>query len=126
MTQSKQDYIAALIAQKAAMDRLVNYTVAQGGGTFDADTLAPVVQSTGYAVAIGSGEATYRDVDDAVHEVWTRFPHAPYIGTFVSNTVIFVDPTVILGGYHDAVILAHALGEDAIYSFAQKEVLDVR
>ena len=99
-------------------------TIAFGGGTFDAATLAPVSPSTGYAVG-GLALTVMTSVPDDGYERVARVilaqrdnRRAPYVGTWIENDIVYVDAVVILPDLESAGILARALGEKAIWDFA--------
>jgi hypothetical protein len=101
-------------------------TVQDGGGTFDARTLAPVAPTEGYAVGLGDGSkvlanSTAADIAVVIYRAVQANKSAPYVGTWIDDAVIYIDPVVILQSLQDALTLARALGEKAIYSFATGE-----
>lgn len=108
------------------------YTIANGGGTFDARTLLSVKPTQGYAVALVSGTflkvgpheggtghfSRVEFIAAAIRSVRLAYPDAPYIGTWVADDgTTHVDPVVILYALDDAVRVGRALGQDAIYAF---------
>lgn len=106
---------------------LVDHTLANRGGTFDAVTLEPVNPASGYAVAIGhigsNGALLTRDsLYDRLNRTVLDL-RAPYVGTWVDtnrfgNDVAYVDHVVILPDRESALILARAFRELAIWDFS--------
>ena len=106
-------------------------TLRNGGGTFHAKNLVEFRGDYGFAVGltpgsgrIVSGEAGKAEVSAAIYNVATQFPNAPYIGTWIEQPadLVHVDPIVILPHIDDAMVLARALGQKAIWSFAAATV----
>lgn len=111
------------------MDGMIRYTDQHGGGTFDSRTLAPVELPDGYAVALGPGTAAVlngsrRALRLAVEGVRRAYPDAPYIGTWRdAEGVIHLDPVVVLPDRASALALGRALGQLAVWSFADESEL---
>lgn len=130
----------ALNAQFAA-----KVTLEGGGGTFDAATFLPVDPRTrGYAVAIRpdlemtipvhSGflghTAFYNSAENIAQELVNYsdlIPSGTFVGTwFDTEAHAFVfDAIVILRDYDDAMTVAKALGQKAIWDFGLKTELAV-
>ena len=112
-----------------AYDDILTYTLAHGGGTFDSRTLQPVELTAGYAVALATGTAAL--VDDvrtglypALDNVRRSHPDAPYIGTWRDpDGVVHIDPVVIIPDRASALTLGRALGQLAVWSFAESSEL---
>ena len=101
-------------------------TLRDGGGTFRADTLEPVTRATGYAVGLVAGTADSADTDLArvalaIARVVGRYPAAPFVGTWLNGGTVHVDPIVILQSKRDALTLARATGQLAVWSFRTQE-----
>ena len=118
------------------VQRIVESTLKNRGGTFNARTGRPVKPSSGYAVAVenlGTGNGALlseRYLGDRVSEALVYQRDIPYIGTWVDrnrfgNDVCYVDRVVILPDRESALILARALGEQAVYDFATGESVRV-
>jgi hypothetical protein len=114
-------------------------TIKNGGGTFVAGTLSPTVRQTGYAVGLADGTASTAwhsesDIERAIENVNSRFPDAPYIGTWIEedhrngecHCRVSVDPVIILSEVSEAIMLARALRQTAIWSLATGQTLKVQ
>ena len=109
-------------------------TLADGGGTFNVKG-APVKPSTGFAVGIASGDGvTITGVRaDAVPDylyhfaaLAERYPEADAFGTWHRpDGAIVLDPVMIVRSIDVAIRLARANRQEAIYSFASGETVDV-
>jgi hypothetical protein len=111
------------------------YTIENGGGTFRASDLTPVNPTSGYAVAVVRGSAVTLPVRDSL-DLLTRITWAiedqvqgvygaEYIGTWIDNGIVHIDPVVILPDYGSAVIVGRAFGQDSIYSFLTGRVISL-
>lgn len=103
-------------------------TVIDGGGTFDRD-LHAVHPTDGYAVGLVRG--TWRTVPaheaglgDTLLEAAQVYADA-YVGTWVDAGLVHVDPVIILTCREDAIRLATALGQKAVYDFASQSDIEV-
>ena len=112
------------------VDYIFAETLKSGGGTFSAQTHATFRPKHGYAVSISRGSATVCDLDEdeiiaAVERVKQAFPHARWIGTWVNEGRVVVDPVVVLWDRDDAYLLARALGQQAFYDFRLRISVEV-
>jgi hypothetical protein len=112
------------------MDNVFAETLKHGGGTFRATTLATHKARYGFAVSISRGSATVCDLDEdavvaALERVQQAFPDAPWIGTWVNEGRVVIDPVVILWDKESAFTVARALGQEAIYDFRRSLTLEV-
>ena len=117
---------------KAAYDAAVENTLDNGGGTFERNTLAPVHPTSGYAVGLHRG--TFRSVSWAPDHLRSRLALAiaetratdcAYIGTWSHGDIIDVDPVAIVATLADALALARANGQHAVYSFAEDRTCSI-
>lgn len=111
---------------------LYRETIASGGGTLHASTLDPIRPSSGWAVAIVPNDGSIQcDADNAaafmvgIARLHADYPATPYIGTWVNDGTIYIDPVVILPDRESVIALARALGQLAVYNFATGEAEDV-
>lgn len=100
-----------------------------GGGTYEARSLAKVKPTSGYAVGIGgitlpantvNAEALAWAMDAVAHGYDTD-----YVGTWLSDGVIFIDAVVLMPDLREAMALALNHGQEAIYDFLSGESLEV-
>lgn len=116
---------------------LLDLTVTNGGGTFRRDTLEPFTPPDGYAVgsAVGDGAVITdpHQLARTVRRVGEEF-ESTYVGTWVRDDGnVVVDPiTYVRDAAGDDVLalpraltLARRTHQEAIYSFAQKAVIEV-
>lgn len=105
-----------------------DHTIRHGGGTWSADgqLLQPL---RGYAVAMHPGTFERVAADDvrgfasAVERATATFKGAS-IGTWIDDGIVHVDPVVIVSRRSDALRMAQAYGQLAVYSF--KDAAEVR
>lgn len=110
-----------------AADDAAESTIAESGGTFERGTLAAVHPAEGYAVGGLAPTirlaypATRADIARAILAVRDTFVSAPFVGTWADDvtSTVYVDAVVILPDLDSAGILARALGEHAVYAFAE-------
>jgi hypothetical protein len=100
-------------------------TLANGGATVDARSLVAIVPLGGYAVGLHDGTAlvvpmTRFDVERAVRAV-ARTYTSRYVGTWVHDGKVHVDPVAIVGNRKDAERLGRRNRQLAIWSFATQE-----
>lgn len=107
-------------------------TLADGGGTFDADTLEPIVDGpwavggsmagdvvplNGNALMVGAYFA------EAIRTLCLR--GAVTIGTWVDEGMLYVDAVDLVDDTDEAIALAAERGELAIYHLTDKVTLEV-
>ena len=109
-----------------ALRDAVAYTLRNGGGTFERDTLRPVQFHSGYAVAVAPHETRTISVDafdgEIVSGIWNVIAAtgAPYIGTWIDgDDNIVIDAVAVLDNLADALEIGRALGQDAVYGFGE-------
>ena len=108
---------------------MASSTLKNGGGTFDAATGKPLTPGTGYAVATGQQgkvvAAKAKDINEAYVEVSKT--GAPHIGTWLNpeDGMVYVDPTQVVDDLEEAMKLAQARGEKAIFDFSTMEDIPV-
>lgn len=101
---------------------MASSTLKNGGGTFDAATGKAIAQGTGYGVATGaSGKvvaAKAKDINEAY--VAVSKTGAKHIGTWVNpeDGLVSVDPTQVIDSLDEAMRIAQARGEKAIFDFS--------
>jgi hypothetical protein len=128
MARNGTDNTLALIMTAAAS------TLADGGGTFDSRTLRPAnLSSQGYIVAVATNDAAEvvaarpSAVTLAIISIRRRYPETRLIGTWVNpeTGLVHVDPVVRLFNRADALRVARALGQRAIYELATQTAIEV-
>ncbi len=103
--------------------RIVEQTLANGGGTFDAKTGLAVRPATGYAVGAVKGTAIKVSVEnadligDAAKIVAKKFPDA-YLGTWVSDGYVHIDPVIWVPSLEVALHLARKTQQESIWDFS--------
>lgn len=105
-------------------------TLAHGGGTYAALTLDPVTPTSGYAVGLVQGTAIVSYATPAamaagIRTVASFYSHAAYIGTWVDNGRVHIDPVAIIPDRESALTLARALGQLAVWDFATGTEIEV-
>ena len=122
MRDYQDDYRRAVQAfQHIAVD-----TIADGGGTYQHATGAPVTHSDGYYVGVGNvatfetSSATTDEIRRAIQAVWpTTLPHdAQYVGTWYARGYLYIDYVTHVQNRAIALALAARHGEQAIYDCA--------
>lgn len=111
------------------------YSLAHDGGTFDAVTGDLVEPTSGYAVGLPGGQRYLADAFSAADlEDAIRFSRvcnaAPYVGTWLDiddrptpsgdlecHCRWYIDPVVILSSLPDALAVARALRQRAVWDF---------
>jgi len=125
-------------SQPDAAVAAADHTLANGGGTFDAVTLAPVYPTSGYAVGVYPGTwrtvrvyagadshpAERADLSRAIKACAADIG-AAYVGTWTHDGVVDVDPITIVETHAEALALARANGQHAIYSFAEQRTYEI-
>lgn len=104
--------------------RVYAHTLLLGGGTFDLD-LKPVMLDSGYAVGLLRGNNTvlhdmpnnFCTIAKKIRDVYG----SAYIGTWLNDGVIHIDPVVILHNRDVAMRIGRHSGQQAIYDFANQE-----
>ncbi len=100
---------------------IANITLANGGGTFD-NKGNEVKPRSGYAVGAVKGTAIIVSAEnpdligDAAKIIARRFPDA-WIGTWLNDGSVHVDPVIWVPSLQVALKLARATSQEAIYSF---------
>jgi hypothetical protein len=119
-----------------AAARIAAYTAEHGGGTFSASTGEPHEGPGGFAVglAIGSAailpaSATPEHLAATLARVAAEF-ECTYVGTWLDfdgpgDPAIHIDPVQILSDRGLALQRAAERGQRSIYSFEQREVIEV-
>lgn len=116
---------------------MLEYILKNGGGTFDAKTFEPVEPKDGYSVGIEFG--SYKvleiapaagfdlwdiDVQSVFEEIVEKF-NVEYVGAWVKDGFVHLDPVEIYVGYRDAVLAGLANGQQEIYSFKDGDSINV-
>ena len=102
-----------------------------GGATLDASTLEPVYPTEGYAVGLAFGTALAWRVpsewtlDSAVRHVASTYPAASFVGLWLHDGIVDVDPVAIVATLPDALTLATVNRQLAVYSFVTGEDIAV-
>ena len=106
---------------------LLTLCKANGGATLDARTLEPVFPTEGYAVGLAVGTVISAPAYGPKHlEVYARgiaarYPAAPFVGLWLHDGIVDVDPVAIVAILLDALALATVNRQLAVYSFATGE-----
>lgn len=103
---------------------LYHATLDNSGGTFDPLSLSDV--TTGYAVGLVDGTfrvvSRYQEFAIAIADLSAAYPRA-YIGTWLDNDGVHIDPAVVLDNEPDAIALATRNRQRAYYIIhEQREV----
>lgn len=106
----------------AAPAGIFEHTTANGGGTFDVATGQEMGLKRGYGVANGgAGGQVVDNTQEAVHAAYSEVSKtgAPNIGTWFNpeDGKVYVDPTQVVTNKAEAMRLARARGEKAIFDF---------
>jgi hypothetical protein len=113
----------------AAAEEVRDYTLAHGGGTFKADTLSRFEPRSGYAVGAGGGTVIETDWPQViVHDILAVRANAlarglRYIGTWIDDGKVYVDPVIVTPVRSFAVRTARLYRQRAIYSFETGEAI---
>ena len=109
-------------------------TLTDGGGTFDAATLAPITDGA-WAVGGSIPGATLRPTDYrsyadlfrdfAEHYIDILSSGARYVGTWLDDGTLYIDAIDIVEDTDAAIRLAAERGERAIYHLTDKITLEV-
>jgi hypothetical protein len=105
-----------------------DYTLANGGGTFDALTLAPFDPDHGYCVGTAPSTAAYvRDIGmiDRVARIIAGEWRSTFVGTWINDGIVHVDPVTYTVDRDYALSLARKYGQIAIYDCAARATIDV-
>lgn len=124
------------MARIRSIHAATDYTLANGGGTFEVrpdGTLSPVEYrdtADAYVVAIVARDAIVVPADPGsirlgVARAIREYPDAPYIGTWVNDGQCHVDPVIILPDRESAIRVGRAFSQLAIYNLATDETIDV-
>lgn len=117
---------------------MLEYILKNGGGTFDAKTFQPVEAILdGYSVGIEFGsykvleiapksgsDLLDQDIEIEFRKIVEEFG-VEYVGAWVKDGFVHLDPVEIVSGYRDAVLTGLANGQQEIYSFKDKESINV-
>lgn len=112
-----------------SVNSLLRLTIENGGGTFDRN-LELVTPEKGFAVGIFTGTFIIIDLEDleplnsTVSFILDEFP-AAYVGTWVNDGKIHLDPVVIILDRTDAIEMAKKFNQKAIYNFETGETINV-
>ena len=112
-----------------SLNDVLKLTMEFGGGTFDRN-LELVTPESGFAVGmVRDSYAVFSldDLDDLNHSILTvlgSFPGA-YVGTWLNDGHIHVDPVQIVENRADALELARKMRQKAIYNFSTGETINV-
>lgn len=116
---------------------MLEYILKNGGGTFDAKTFEPVEPKDGYSVGIEFGSYKVLEIapefgfdlwDDDIKGVFEDIVKefgVEYVGAWVKDGFVHLDPVEIISGYRDAVLTGLANGQQEIYSFKDKKSINV-
>lgn len=114
---------------------VAEYTLENGGGTFDAETGALRVFTGGYVVGMAHGTAALVAVEpratlearlaEAMTHVAGQYS-ADSIGTWLQDDVIHVDPVEWSHDWERANYLGHLRGQQAVWGVAEGTELPVR
>lgn len=112
---------------------MLEYILKNGGGTFGATDYEPRSFTDGYSVGIEFGTFKKVSVGDLHHDldikdVFDKIVEefgVDYVGAWVSDGFVHFDPVEIVKGYRDAVLTGLANGQQEIYSFKDKESINV-
>ena len=116
---------------------MLEYILKNGGGTFDAETFEPFEPKDGYSVGIEFGSYKVLEIapqfgfdllDMDIESVFKDIVEAfgvEYVGAWVNDGFVHLDPVEIYVGYRDAVLAGLANGQQEIYSFKDKKSINV-
>jgi hypothetical protein len=111
-------------------DIILIHTMRNGGGTFfpDGEAYSP---ESGYAVGQFSGTYALVPLDDipdnfdgAIKSLQLAFPNL-FIGTWVHDGYIHIDPVEIVSNRANALAAARKRNQKAIYDFSTGETINV-
>lgn len=115
-----------------AADGMASYTREHGGGTFSAATGEPYTGPAGYAVGMAQGDGATLPADataESIAETARRVAgewSARFVGTWVRpDGRIAIDPVRVLTDRAVAELYGRAHGQDAIWSFALGEAIEL-
>ena len=117
---------------------MLEYILKNGGGTFDAETFQPVEAILdGYSVGIEFGsykvleiapqfgfDLLDMDIESVFKDIVEEFG-VEYVGAWVNDGFVHLDPVEIYVGYRDAVLAGLANGQQEIYSFKDGDSINV-
>ena len=115
-----------LLLHQAAAEALTR-AVHDGGMTFALAADGRITElrpESGYAVGTGGGwvgEASYDALLDALYALQARGRLPGTFGTWLDNGRLYLDPVAIVADRTEALEMARAIGELAIYDFATGE-----
>jgi hypothetical protein len=108
---------------------MLEYILKNGGGTFDAKTFEPVEPKDGYSVGIEFGsykvleiapkfgfDLLDMDIESVFEDIVEEFG-VEYVGAWVKDGFVHLDPIIIVEDYKEAVDLGIENGQQEIYSF---------
>ena len=112
-----------------SINSLLRLTIENGGGTFDRN-LESVAPETGFAVGMVDGTHTILHLEDlesldhSVMAILIQFP-AAFVGTWLNDGKIHLDPVIIVQNRTDAIEMARKFNQKAIYNFSTGETINV-
>ena len=117
---------------------MLEYILKNGSGTFDVETFQPVEAILdGYSVGIEFGsykvleiapkfgfDLLDMDIESVFKDIVEEFG-VEYVGAWVKDGFVHLNPVEIYVGYRDAVLAGLANGQQEIYSFADCRSINV-
>lgn len=102
-----------------------------GGGTYQQGTFLPFRPDNGFAVSLQGGlklpweTVTPSMVMWAMRQVSREYPSASYVGTWLDNGVVYIDPVAYFGPERREAAIKAGRAHDqlAIYDFGAKEAI---
>lgn len=103
------------------------YVAENGGGTFDAATLAPFSPADGYAVGMAIGTVAYQPIAAQLTDTMIRVARewdASYVGAWIDDDGrAAIDPVIYVRDRDRAIALGRANRQRAIWDFAAGAVI---
>ena len=106
---------------------IVDATLTDGGGTFDALTLQPFRPTDGYAVAIDG--ITRKAADLAPYRIPILARHvagefgATFVGTWIDEGTVYIDAVAYVRDRAEALAMGRAANQIAVWDFAAGEAV---
>lgn len=114
---------------KDTVATVLELTVQNGGGTFEAGSWLPFEPKHGYAVAFGGYQPLAKDVDlNALRKLLKTVQgeyDSSFVGTWLDGEKLYVDAVVYTVDLTRAIELAQSTNQLAIYNFATGESIAV-